>query len=352
MARLSYIFKLYLGIIFRCSYERKMVTYAMNRTDERNTTQAVIDIGLSTPVYLRAIYILVASVAAVLCFVSLFAICKTKKTVYSTKIFSSGLLVFDILFLVCSSITKFLLYKESFLLQHFVRGLHVSSWIVVASMALERLFAINWPYNYLKFATKQRIRAVCIGIFSLSFIQYVLIRGMGCYAENTPINCGVGLKVYLLVIFITMPVISFLAYGKVYKIINRNSEHISHRHRLSDFKGTYVSFMYLINTAVSSLIYLGASVIVLLRFSTSEKDARLATFADFVNLINCLIDPLIYVIWIREARLEILKLTRLCSSRYKSKIYVMEIELFNIQTYLPKAYRQYSRSQYEQIIQT
>ena len=310
----------------------------MNITTESNSTNNIIvHNGPPWPILLRPIYITLASVAATMCCVSLFAICRTRKTVYSTKMFSSGLLTFDILFLVCSSISKFMMYEDSFLLQHLVRGFHVSSWIIVGSMAIERLCAINWPYKYLKFATNKRIRTLCLAIFAFSFGQYAVVRSWACYATRTPVHCGMGLKVYLLMIFILMPTISFLAYGKVYKIINRNTERISHRHRMSDFKGTYVSFMYLINMAVSSLIYCGAAVIIFLRFYTDEKDGKLATFADFVNLLNCLVDPLIYVVGIREARLELLKLTLICSARFKTKIYVMETEVFNIQTYLPRA---------------
>lgn len=285
-----------------------------------------------------AAYVAIASFAMILCLISLFAIIKTKRTVYSTRLFSSGLLIYDILFLIFSGISKFFVYEDGYFLQHLARGFHVSSWIIVGSMSFERLCAINWPYSYLKIASKCRTRAICMAVIVISFLQYWIIRGCACYATNEHITCGIGLKVYLLVIFVVMPVFSFISYGKVYRIINKNSEQIRKRHRMSDFRGTLVSFLYLINTALSSMVYLISGIYALVRLS-GDKDGRLAAVTDFINLVNCLADPLIYVIWFREARLEILKLGMMCFPNIEPKISKMHIEIYNIPIYSPKAHR-------------
>ena len=290
------------------------------------------------PFTAATIYVTLASAAAVLCLVSLFAIIRTKRTVYSTKLFASGLLVYDILFLISSSISKFYVYEEMYVFQHMARGFHVSAWIIVGSMALDRLWAINWPYRYLKIASRQRTRHVCGAVFILGLLQYIIVRGTVCYTTNMIVYCGKGLKVYLIMIFVGMPVVSFISYGKVYRIIKQNKEQIRRRHRLIDFKGTMVSFLYLINTALCSVVYFVTGIYVLVKL-TSEKDGRLAAVTDFVNLLSCLADPLIYVILFREARLEIYKLCLVCFPNIQPKLIQMKIEIFSIPTYLPKAHR-------------
>ena len=293
---------------------------------------------LDVPRAAAIVYITLASMATVLCLLSLFAITRTKRTVYSTKILSSGLLVYDVLFLLSSSIPKFFGHEQMYVFQHLARGFHVSAWIIVGSMAFDRLWAINWPYRYLQIASRRRTRLVCGAVFILGLLQYIIVRGTTCYATDMILYCGKGFKVYLILIFVLMPVLSFVSYGKVYRIIKQNKEQIRRRHRLTDFKGTLVSFLYLINTALCSSVYFVTGVYVLVKL-TSDKDGRLAAVTDFVNLFSCIADPLIYVVYFREARFEIYKLCLVCFPRIQPKLTQMKIEIFSIPIYLPKAHR-------------
>ena len=283
-------------------------------------------------------YVTLAAVATVICLLALFAIVRTKRTVYSTKILSSGLLVYNISFLISSSIPKFFDPEHMYMFQHLARGFHVSAWIIVGSMALDRLWAINWPYSYLQIASKRRTRLVCGAVFILCLLQYFIVRGAACYATNMIRDCGKGFKVYLMVLFVVMPIISFVSYGKVYTIIKQNKEQIRKRHRLTDFKGTLVSFLYLINTAICSVVYFATGIYVFVKMA-NNNDGRLGAFTDFVYIFSCLADPLIYVVYFREARLEIYKLCLICFPQIQPKLTQMKIEIFSIPTYLPKAHK-------------
>ena len=56
---------------------------------------------------------------------------------------------------------------------------------------------------------------------------------------------------------------------------------------------------------------------------------------DIITPVNCYIDPLIYVIWYRETKLELLKVAQTCLPGLKPKIQKMQTEIYNIQIYSP-----------------
>ena len=280
-------------------------------------------------------YIALATTAAVLCSVSLFGIVKTKRTVYATRLFSAGLLVVDLLFLVLSSVSKFFPYNDIFWLQHVARGLHISSWTAVLVMSLERLLAVNWPYQYIKMVTKRRARIVCAATYVLGFLQYAMIRVLVCYISSEATNCNAAFKIYLLLLLTMMPIISSCVYFKLYLIVRESFKRCFQKQRMSEFKGTFVSFLYMTNTFVCSLIYLISSVFMIVTGLDSHPDGGLGIITDFITLVNCYIDPLIYVIWYRETKLELLKVAQTCLPRLKPKIQKMQTEVYNIQIYVP-----------------
>ena len=56
---------------------------------------------------------------------------------------------------------------------------------------------------------------------------------------------------------------------------------------------------------------------------------------DIITLVNCYVDPLIYVIWYKETKLELLKVAQTCLPRLKPKIQKMQTAIYRIQIYVP-----------------
>ena len=228
---------------------------------------------------------------------------------YGTKILSAGLLVFDSLFLKSSSLARLFSYDETYVLWQVVRGFQISTQIVVGSMALERLFVIKWPYVYLRVATKRRIRKVCTGMFFTAFIQFFVVRGLACYARNKPTDCGWPMSVYFVLVSFLIPTVSFICYGRIYGIIREKRGTTEEKIQVKHYKGTLVSFLYLINSTIILFIMFGLSVLFSIRTSKGVKEDGLsASLADSVAVVNCIVDPLIYVLWFKEVQFEFLKL--------------------------------------------
>ena len=283
------------------------------------------------PPYLLALYYVVSAVAFILCSLSFVAISRTKKTPYSTKLLSMGLLSFDIIFLVLACVSKLFNYQDVVVVWHTTRGFQIAAQILVGSMALERLFIINWPYVYLRTATIKLTQRICFGIYLFSILQYFVVRGLACYARKKVFGCGIPFFTYYFAISFLIPTVSLISYGKIYRIIRNKKGKKLHRYKLKQYKGTVSSFLVLINCTVTQTLCLILSVLNVLRFNSGVNGSgSTATLADCVNLINCIVDPLIYVIWFKETRMEILKLIQVVCPLVKPKVQKMRHEIFLI----------------------
>ena len=322
---------MYMQLFFISGFCRNY--HMANRTNENGTSVNVAMVTMDgvLPLYGVVLYFFFAFLAMVVCLVSLVAIKRTKKTPYSTKVLSIGLLFFHILFLACSSIPKFYKYNDQFILQHIARGLHISSYVIVGSMALERLLVLNWPYIYIRVATKSRTRIIGGGICVVSFLHYVAVRGFACYAKNKFVDCGLGIQAYFLVISILVPILSFISYGKIYGIVRQKTTEQKFKYRLTQYKGTILSFMYLMNTTINLIIYLGLATFYVVRSMKGVKeDGVVAAITDSVNVVNCMADPLMYAVMFKETRLEILKMIEACFPAIQERVRTMHMDIFDI----------------------
>ena len=134
------------------------------------------------------LYFVASFVTLVLCLVICIAIARTRKTPYPSRILCIGLLCYNCLFLPCSSASKLFSHEESFPLRHLSRGFQIAAQLMVASMAFERYFELNWPYLYLKIP-KRQVRNACFGMIAMGFVQYLLVKGTNCYARGRFLDC-------------------------------------------------------------------------------------------------------------------------------------------------------------------
>lgn len=243
-----------------------------------------------------------------------------------------GLLSYDSLFLFLSCISRLFAYRDVYIVSHITRGLQLASQILVGCMALERLFVLNWPYIYLRVVTERRTRVVCLGVYMFSFLQYVAFRGTICYAMNRPINCGLGVPIYFMVVSVVVPAVAFLSFVKVFKIIRKCGGKLSStRHAARQYKGTVASFWMLINTTFTQLVWLGLAVLYFARTDDGKKETgEIAVLADCSNIVNCIVDPLIYVVWFKETRMELLNLVKGICPCVKPRIKKLRFEIYHV----------------------
>lgn len=279
------------------------------------------------PGYAKFIFLCFVTTSFIFCIISLVAIGRTKKTPYSTKTLSLGLLSFNSLFLISSCVAKFFSYKEVYIVQHITRGFHVTSSLIVGGMVLDRLLVIRWPYFYLKYATEDRIRKICAGLSVIGFLQYVIVRGILCYVPMRPLNCGVGLQVYLTMLT-AIPLFSTAISGKIYWIIRGKSRKQPANFR-QQYRGTAVCLIFVVNDIFNTIVSLSFSVIYIKSITDNEV---LATIADGWNVVTCIMNAIVYVLWFKETRLEVLKMVQNICPQLKPKIQLMQYEIFCIVT--------------------
>ena len=283
------------------------------------------------PISLVALYSCLASAILILCTLSALALYRTKKTPYGAKLLSLGLLTYDILFLLLSLVTKLFDYNDVYPLWHTARGFQFAAQIIVDCMAFERLFVLNWPYVYLRVMTERRIKIVCTATSIFGFLQLAIFRGTACYARNKALNCGFIWATYLVTISIMLPVASFISFIKIYKIIRRSEEKHRPMHAIRQYKGTVAAFLVLVNTTISQIVWLSLSVLYFTRTASgTAEDGFVATLADWANLVNCIVDPAIYVIWFSETRMELLKIVKGICPCVKTKIEKLRMEIFHL----------------------
>ena len=289
------------------------------------------DISPVLTFYLLVVHLVISAFVLCLCLLSFAAILRTKKTPYPTKLLSLGLLVYDCLFIISANGGKFFSHEENFVFRQMSRGFQVAAQLIVLFMAFEHLFVLNWPYIFLRVGTRGRIRKVCSAIVILSFLQYILFQGLVCYARGKYVGCVVELAVYYLLICTVGLACSAVSYIKIFSIIRNKSAGMVD---LKQYKGTGASFVYLLNSAIA----VGANIGLSLYFAFMVANGTILTgqitnITDAVYLLNCIIDPLIYVLWFKEARMEILNMFSTICHCLKPTVEKMRREVFHIPSF-------------------
>ena len=295
----------------------------------------MIQLSPVLPNHLLAVYLSTSLLCLGLCLLSAVALFRTRKTPYPTKLLSLGVLAFNSLFIVSSNGGKYFDNDNSFIFRHFSRGFMTAALFVVGFMSLERLFALNWPNTYIRVVTKGRTIKACVVIIIGSFLQFILVRIVGCYSQGKFLYCGVFGASYFLVGTIILLFISSASFIKIYTIVRNKST----TGRIQEYRGTLASFLYLINSTIAMTIYLGLAVFYTFRAATGDQTIygdEMVNITDSVYLLNCIFDALVHTIWFKETRLEILKIFSKLCVRLQPSVERMRLEVFSIVTYKPE----------------
>ena len=221
-------------------------------------------------------------IALCLCLVSFVAIQRTKKTPYPTKLFSLGLLIYDCLFIISAFAGKFYEHGENFVFAQLARVFQTAAQFIVLFMSLERLFVFNWPYAFLRLGTRGRIRKERFSVIIYSFLQYIIFQGIACFSRGKAAVCIPERFIYYVVICTVTPICSILIYIKIFRIIrNRRIGMVD----LRQYKGTTVSFVFLLNSAVT-IVTLNSLLVyyVIIRIKGLTFNGQLTNLADIAYL--------------------------------------------------------------------
>ena len=303
----------------------------MNNTPTSSSESDMIKLNPLMSVSLVVMYWCLSMVILIFCVVSAVAMKQTKRTPYAAKLLSLGLLTYHILFLVLSSVSKLFDYNDSYPIWHAVRGFQIAAQLIVGCMSLERLFVLKWPYVYLRVMTERRTKLVCSLVIIFAFLQFAVYRGSVCYTRNKALNCGPSWGAYLITLSAVVPVVSFVSFIKIFKIIHKSEDRHRTMHSIRQYKGTVATFLVLVNTTISQIIWVGLSVLYFNRSSNGvEEDGLFATLADWGNLLNCIVDPLIYVMWFNETRMQFFKMFEVICPYVRPKIEQLRVEIYQL----------------------
>ena len=291
----------------------------------------VIELKPVLPYSLVFLYWSLAAPILILCVLSALSLKRTKRTPQGARLLSIGLLTYDILFLLLSSVTKVFDINDAYPVWQAARGCQVAAQVIIASMSMERLFVLNWPYVYLRVMTERRINKGCTTVNVVAFLQFVAIISSVCYARGRPLNCGVIWAAYLALVSIGLPFISFICFFKIYKIIRKSEDKHRPMHAIRQYKGTVAAFMVLVNTTISQVAWGCIAVLFFTRTAGgAAQDGFLATVTDWTYLINCIVDPTIFVLWFSETRMELFKLIQGLCPCVKPTIEKLRIEVYQL----------------------
>ena len=274
----------------------------------------------------------------IICSISAVALCRTKRTPYMTKLLTTELLVFRILYLIFFTILQLLSGDSLPVIAQLCRGFLVSSCIIVGCMAVERVLVLSRPYAYIKWATKSRIGRLCAVIGVIVSLQCVLAPVIYYYdrkEHNTSGSGNVTVQYYYFAVFGVIYGISCAAYIKIFIIIQQVKHRQPHTFGGSDYKSTVVSWAYFVSSAMAAGLFLSRYVTWSNRSTVSGARLRPTfEYTSIGSIVLCMVDALIYDIYFKETRLELLKMTSfMCNSWSSDKINRLRMAIFEIPVY-------------------
>lgn len=312
-----------------------------NSVASTNVTDLTRTISLEDHrVIIKAVFTIVGIMFMVFSTCAVIALNKTKHTPKTARFLSSGLIMYDVLAVSCYTIRKFIGHPElNIIIQIVGSGFAFLAYITVGIMSFERFIIFYSPNVYLRNITPAKLRnCVTIGWLTM-LITYYFIRFGLCYFVHTDVTlqdvigkCNEGSFLFYGVFIFVVVLISAACYTKIFLIVKSEIHNTNKSYMLGaaakyiqNYKSTSLVLVYLLTISITSIAY---AVIFLLGLETVPF--RLAI--DVVNMLNCMLDPCMYVLWYRECRMEILKMLSVCMPSLNSDIEHIRITIYQIVT--------------------
>jgi hypothetical protein len=284
--------------------------------------------------------------SVIMCFLSIRALQKAKKFPESAKFLVTALLCFDSSYILIASIRKFLL--ETFANTNlYTMSLCAGrlAFLTVAIMAVERVFVFYKPYAYLRTCTRRFIRTVSVCAWVTEICIFYSLRYGYCYLRfRSPLvfeQAGLcnGIMTVYYVTFAAAVLLTFtLCYWKIYRIIQRKYRR-SDEKQLS-FKSTFqmlrqfksTTFVFTHSLLFFLMIVSFIVLLILARFNTiSLTELRLSV--EGISICVCLLDPIVYVLWFKECRMEILNMFSFLGEAVRTRVVNMRLEIYDIKVF-------------------
>lgn len=289
----------------------------------------------------KAVFVTIACVSVISNVSALTCMQRAKKIPYAAKFLSTGLLIFDLLFVVTSTLRKFIEHPSINLNIHAV----VTLWlqlvtVTVVLMAIERYVLILKPMWYMRNVTELTIRITAMSVWLIETILWIFIRYGVCYFKfkstyviTKPGLCDNIMSMSYGILLIVGFVISYRCYWKIFKLIQTKvvGSHIKSAsetaRELRSYKSTSIIAVYIVVITCTTVAFL--IIIILIQLGLLGQNRR-RICVEIVSLCNCIVDPFLYVIWFKESRLEMLKFVAVVFTRYRQTVEDMRMDVYNI----------------------
>lgn len=291
----------------------------------------------------KVIFVIVACVSLSGSSFAITVMRRTKKTPYIARLLSTGLLMFDVMFIILSTSRKFITDTVINLnVQSMVTICLQLAVITVGMMAVERYILIMKPFFYIKNFEKKKIKKMILSVWCLEASLCVFVRYGVCYFHHqtfavytVPAVCRKLLSMYYALMLSIVLIISIVCYVKIGQYLltvrkrDREKTIFSESSSLTieKFKTTSLAFVYLVVIVLTSVAY---AVIIVLINSDILIHTNLRLALEVVSLCNCFFDPFLYVIWFKECRLVILRMILPLCRCLEPKVREMSIQVYNI----------------------
>ena len=266
-----------------------------------------------------------------------------KKIPFASKFLSTGLISFDVGYFTCTltAVKKFqkhpVIFSQTITLTTL---LHQLSYCTMAAMAVERMLVLKWPMKYLRYATKMKIKSITIRLWGCFVLLFCLARYLLCWAKSSTTsalysvdgNCGAYIMFYHIVIVSAGQTISTISYIVVLRIVRRQVLKDYHRGSIRSikrvlrlYKSTGMVFIYII---VMTITFLTFYITIALRTVAAITREEISMIFEFAKIFNCVLDPLLYVLWFTECRLEFKRLINkmLCRPSGTKEDWVFQVQ--------------------------
>lgn len=297
------------------------------------------------PGYVKSLFLCVGLVALVLSSTAIIVLRRTRRIPVAAKFLTTGLLMFDFMYLITVSLRKFItipLYNTT--LQVLSTTVLQLAYTTVTLMSLERFLMFYKPMKYMKICTERLVYITASIIWTVTVTVFLMVRYAVCYSifesENVFIEagkCNQIVTIYYSVLVTLVLGISTVCYWNIFNIVKKQLERCERTavtfastvNVLRTYKSTSLVLVYLLVIISTSLTY--AIIIVFIRYMNLGIDSvRLSL--ETCSIVNCMIDPFLYVLWFKESQMEVCKLLARFSKKFQKKADDMKYEVFDIVT--------------------
>lgn len=254
--------------------------------------------------------------------VSVAAIYRTKRTPRTARFLTCALISFECVGLLSLDMDKYISNMDIsplFRLHIIVLGLLIYTTILL--MAFERLSFLNATNVFHNNDFRHKlITRLAICLWMVEVIAIFTFRMLVC---GNSISCANATqKTVRVTNFVILLIADGLGVLTFYHL--RTNAHVLHGPIFSA-RATTILFLYI-------AIYTLFSAVLAIGFLLSLA-AHLPQMYHVIGLIACVIEPIIYVYWYKESRMELMKLFSVCFPKLTTVTERMRIDIFNIPTY-------------------